>query len=142
MKRVRRQHTAVELKLAAELRRCGLRFLTHQSICGCTPDIVFNSERMTIFVDGDFWHGRILAERGRRALMRSFKVQGRDFWVAKISRNADRDRRQSRILRRNGWSVLRLWEKDVLHSPSHAAAIVCRLLKRRRTRLKRQRGVA
>jgi DNA mismatch endonuclease, patch repair protein len=138
MKRVRRQHTAVEQKLAAELQRNGLRFLTHQAICGCKPDIVFSYERVAVFVDGDFWHGRVLLESGRRALLQSFKPQGQAFWVAKISSNADRDRRQSRILRRNGWSVLRIWEKDVLRDPSDALATIYRRLRRRRAQLKRQ----
>jgi DNA mismatch endonuclease (patch repair protein) len=141
MKRVRRRHTAVERKLAAALRKVDLRFLTHQPICGCTPDIVFGSERLIVFVDGDFWHGRILLESGKQALQKTFKPEGRDFWVTKICRNADRDQRQCRILRRNGWSVLRLWEKDVLRNSAGAATVVVRSLKRRR-RLKRKLGVA
>jgi len=138
MKRVRRQNTTAELELAAELRKRRLRFRTHQSVCACTPDIIFKSKRVAVFVDGDFWHGRILLETGRRALMQSFKTQSRNFWVAKISRNADRDRRQSRILRRNGWSVLRFWEKDVLRHPAQAAATISHRLRRRRAQLKRR----
>lgn len=138
MRLIKRRHTVVERRLATALRKCGLRFSTHRSICNCTPDIVFSSQRLVIFVDGDFWHGRTLVESGRRALVRAFKPHIRDFWVAKIIRNANRDRRQCRILRRHGWSVLRIWEKDVLRNPPEAAVVVCRLLRRRRTQLKRR----
>jgi DNA mismatch endonuclease (patch repair protein) len=138
MRLVKRQHTAVERQLAAALRKCGLRFSTHRLICNCRPDIVFPSQRLIVFVDGDFWHGRILIERGRRALVQTFKEDIRGFWVAKIVRNVDRDRRQCRILRRSGWSVLRLWEKDVLRNPSKAAVLIHRRVNRRRCQLKRR----
>lgn len=136
MRRVRRRNTLVEQRLAAALRRRHLQFSMHASIYGCTPDIVFTSARVAIFVDGDFWHGRILVERGRQALSGSFKPIVRDFWVTKITRNVARDVRQSRLLRRNGWAVMRLWEKEVLRDSAHAAAQIQRILKRRLDRLK------
>jgi DNA mismatch endonuclease (patch repair protein) len=136
MRLVKRRHTAVERKLAYALRRAGVSFSTHGSVCGCTPDIVFGRERVVVFVDGDFWHGRILVEQGENALARSFKPSVRKFWVAKIVRNAERDSRQVRILRRNGWAVVRLWEKDVLRDVNLAVSTVGRRLWQRRTKLK------
>ena len=138
MRLVKRRHTFVERELANALRECGLRFSTHRSICGCAPDIVFSLDRFVVFVDGDFWHGRILIERGRRALVRTFSPHVRDFWVAKIIRNVDRDQRQCKILRRSGWSVLRLWEKDVLRNPSKAAVLIHQRVNRRRAQMKRR----
>jgi len=108
----------------------------HKSVCGCAPDIVFCRERVVVFVDGDFWHGRILVEQGRRALARSFRLPVREFWVAKIIRNVERDSRQVRILRRNGWAVLRLWEKDTLRDMNNATATISRRLRQRRVKLK------
>jgi DNA mismatch endonuclease (patch repair protein) len=134
MRLVRRRHTTVERKLFNELRKCGLRFSLHKSICGCTPDAVFVHERVLIFVDGDFWHGRIFLEQGRGALARTFRAPIRNFWVSKIIRNAERDSRQVRVLRRNGWSVLRLWEKEVLRDVSLAASVVCLRLRQRRAK--------
>ena len=140
MRAVRRRHTAVEKKLAAALRRRGFRFSTHKSLCGCTPDIIFNLERLVVFVDGDFWHGRILVEIGQRALVRSFRVPARKFWVAKIIRNVQRDARQVRVLRRNGWAVMRLWEKDVLRDVPSAIAAISRRLHIRRAKQRFQKG--
>jgi len=34
----------------------------------------------------------------------------RPYWTAKLRRNAERDRRTSRELRREGWRVLVVWE--------------------------------
>jgi DNA mismatch endonuclease (patch repair protein) len=135
MRLVRRRHTAVELQLASALRKNGLRFSTHKMMFGCTPDIIFDLERIIVFVDGDFWHGRILIERGRRALAQSFKQPIRAFWVAKIVRNAERDSNQVRMLRRNGWVVLRFWEKDVLRDIEKTTKTILRRIHQRRIRL-------
>ena len=135
MRLVRRRGTAAERQLARALRAQGLRFALHVAVCGCTPDIVFSFERLAIFVDGDFWHGRIFIENGRDALRESFKCQSRGFWVSKITRNVERDSRQVRLLRRNGWAVLRLWEKDIAQNPTRLAASIVRRLQRRRIRL-------
>src|SRR5690348_13143113 len=68
MRAVPRKNTAAELRLQASLRVIRLRYETHVAILGCFPDIVFRSARVAVFVDGDFWHGRLLVERGARIL--------------------------------------------------------------------------
>jgi DNA mismatch endonuclease (patch repair protein) len=40
----------------------------------------------------------------------------RSYWVAKIDRNADRDRRTRRTLSRLGWRVLVVWECQTKHA--------------------------
>ncbi|MEN3942037.1 very short patch repair endonuclease [Prosthecobacter sp. SYSU 5D2] len=66
------------------------------------PDFVFWRARVALFVDGCFWHG--CPRHGTRPR------QNGEFWSAKILRNQARDRKVSRVLRRDGWSVLRIWE--------------------------------
>ena len=140
MRLVRRRHTSAERRLASALRKSGLVFKTHKLVFGCTPDILFVKTRVAVFVDGDFWHGRLLIDRGHRALARSFRVEVREFWVAKIERNARRDARQARQLRRNGWAVVRLWEKDVLRDVGGAVLAISRRVHTRRIKLKLPRG--
>lgn len=140
MRAVRRVGTEAERRLESALRRWDFRFRRHALTIGCRPDIVFPAERFAVFVDGDFWHGRLAVEHGPKALQFSFSGPSRAFWVAKIERNIARDLRQSRKLRRHGWSVLRLWEKDILKNPIGAALIVARRIQRRR--IIRQRDVA
>lgn len=69
------------------------------------PDFVFRKERLAVFVDGCFWHG--CPKHGSRP------KQNRKFWDAKISRNKARDREVTRVLRRNGWRVGRIWEHEL-----------------------------
>ena len=66
------------------------------------PDFVFRPRRLVVFVDGCFWHG---------CPRHGTQPQGNAaFWHAKFRRNRERDRCDTRNLRRAGWTVVRLWE--------------------------------
>jgi DNA mismatch endonuclease (patch repair protein) len=140
MRAVPRKNTAAERELQIALRRCNLSFRRHIPMHGCCPDIVLRSSRVAVFVDGDFWHGRVLLEGGLKALRKSFQRASREFWVAKITRNVTRDRHQSYRLRRNGWSVMRLWERDIMRSPGVVAAMIAKRVSERRQEIKRSDG--
>ena len=58
-----------------------------------------------MFVDGDFWHGH--PTRCRIPKTR------RSWWLAKIEGNKARDRRQNRLLRKHGWTVVRVWQHEL-----------------------------
>jgi DNA mismatch endonuclease (patch repair protein) len=83
------------------------------------PDFVFTARRLAVFVDGCFWHGcprHGTRPRGNAA-----------FWRAKFRRNRERDRRDTRNLRRAGWKVLRLWEHEL--KPRARRALLAKLRK-------------
>lgn len=69
------------------------------------PDFVFPKLKVAVFVDGCFWHACPKCYIRPR--------QNRKFWDAKREMNQARDRRQSRALRKAGWTVMRLWEHDL-----------------------------
>ena len=91
----------------------GHRFRKNFSGLTGKPDIVFPRERVAVFVDGDFWHARILQEGGLEALRQSLKTSNRQFWITKLERNYNRDREVTHELERLGWLVIRLWESDL-----------------------------
>jgi DNA mismatch endonuclease (patch repair protein) len=103
-------NTRCELALRRELSRRGLRYRLHYTRLPGRPDIVFPKQRLVIFCDGDFWHGRDLSAR----LAKLVRGHNATYWVAKVQRNVERDRRQTRTLEESGWVVLRYWETDVL----------------------------
>jgi len=121
MAAVRSRDNKAESLLRQALSRRGLRYRLHprraggQAVPG-KPDIVFVAPRVIAFVDGDFWHGRLLLERGRSAFLQRFRRALRRWWLAKIGGNAARDRRVTTALRARGWLVLRFLETDVLRS--------------------------
>jgi DNA mismatch endonuclease (patch repair protein) len=79
------------------------------------PDFVFHGERVTVFLDGCFWHGcpKHYREPGSNV----------EFWRTKIARNRSRDRKVTRSLRRSGWRVVRFWEHDLRGKQSGAKVI-------------------
>jgi DNA mismatch endonuclease, patch repair protein len=124
--RNKRTGTLHERVLFRALSKLAIRFERHVSgLPGC-PDIVFRRERIAVFCDGDFWHGRNWRQL-RLALCRRWNA---GYWVAKISSNRIRDARVTRELSRAGWTVIRLWETDIKHDPQYAARTILRALAR------------
>jgi len=83
---------------------------------------------MVLFVDGDFWHGRVLLEKGDAALRATFNTENQNWWAGKISRTVARDHEVTVSLQDSGWAVLRVWERDVLHDIEGTADRLYRLL--------------
>jgi DNA mismatch endonuclease, patch repair protein len=76
----------------------------HISLLG-KPDFTFHKHRLTIFVDGCFWHGCPKHERKPKS--------NRAFWRRKLNANKLRDILVNRTLRKEGWRVLRIWEHEL-----------------------------
>lgn len=110
-------HSRCELALRRELWHRGFRYRLHVAGLPGRPDIVFTKQRLAVFCDGDFWHGRNLDER----LGRLAGGHNAVYWVGKIRGNAKRDRRNTTDLVTAGWNVLRFWESDLLRDSSKAA---------------------
>lgn len=129
-RRNRKRDTKAELALFGALNVLRLRYLRHvEELPGC-PDVVFAKERVVVFCDGDFWHGRDWPAR-RETLSRGSNAE---YWTTKIGRNRERDWEQSRALMQDGWTILRLWETDVLEDPVAAALQVRSVLLEARKR--------
>jgi DNA (cytosine-5)-methyltransferase 1 len=115
MRRVRSRDTTPELLLRKALWAAGLRFRTCSTDLPGKPDIVVHSRRLAIFIDGDFWHGGQWRRRKLKSLDEQFRgTESRGYWLSKIRRNMERDCRATAELIDRGWSVIRLWESEVL----------------------------
>lgn len=122
MAAVRNKDSKAELRLRRVLHAAGLRYRLHANDVLGRPDLVIRSRRVAVFVDGDMWHGNPeeVRRRGRQCLAELFPSRT-EWWVAKIERNVVRDREVTERLRQEGWTVIRLWEHDVLVDPDAAA---------------------
>jgi DNA mismatch endonuclease (patch repair protein) len=94
-----------ELKLASILRASGITGWRRRHPIRGHPDFVFRRVRLAIFVDGCFWHG--CPKHGRNP------GSNRSYWLPKLRRNRQRDAAVSRALKKEGWTVIRLWEHDL-----------------------------
>jgi DNA mismatch endonuclease, patch repair protein len=106
MSRVRsRGNRSTELALASVFRKMKVNgWRRHLPMAG-RPDFCFPDMQVVVFVDGCFWHG--CPWHG------TMPATNRPFWKAKIERNKRRDLSVKRLLRREGWKVVRLWEHDL-----------------------------
>jgi len=105
MQNIRSEGTRPELLIAKELRRRKIYFAKNVKTITGKPDFVFRRKRVAVFVDSDFWHGH----RTRCIMPKS----NCGYWEQKIARNKERDRQVTRALKKDGWTVIRLWEKDI-----------------------------
>lgn len=124
----KKSNTRCEVLLRSHLFRLGLRFRKNLGHLPGKPDIVFPGPKVAVFCDGDFWHGRNWTDRKKR-LQRGANPE---YWVAKISRNMERDRLQTEALEAEGWKVVRVWEKDVLADPEQVARMIAEIVIARR----------
>ena len=106
MRQVKQKNTAPEKLVRSILHRLGYRFRIHRKDLPGTPDIVFPSRRLVIFVHGCFWHGHA-CRRGRAP------ASNREYWGPKIEGNRDRDARTVAALQAAGWHVAVLWECEL-----------------------------
>jgi DNA mismatch endonuclease, patch repair protein len=91
-----------EIALGKLLWAAGLRgYRKHWHVLG-KPDFAWPSRKVAVFVDGCFWHGCSKCKYPPRSNV--------SFWVNKIETNKRRDRRVATELRRQGWSVYRVYE--------------------------------
>lgn len=103
----------------------GVRYRLHASELPGRPDVVIRRYRLALFVDGDFWHGNPerWLQRGLPDMASMFPTRA-EWWVAKIQRNVERDKRITAELESAGWNVIRIWESAVLADPDEAADTV------------------
>jgi len=106
MSKIRSKNTKAELIVFRELRKRKIYFQKHYKKAVGSPDIAFPRKKMAIFIDGDFWHGRNFAKNKNRL--------PKKYWRRKIETNIIRDRKNRAKLKRQGWKVLRVWERSVM----------------------------
>lgn len=101
---IRGRDTTPELRVRKALHAAGLRYVLHDRRLPGTPDLVFPSRRVALFVHGCFWHQHpgCKAARMPKSHLR--------FWKTKLDGNVTRDRRQRAELERMGWTVMVIWE--------------------------------
>lgn len=105
MKCVKLKDGPLEALVQRELQKAGLRFERNCKELPGSPDIVFRAKKVAIFIDGDFWHGWRL---------QAWESKLSEFWKLKLRANRKRDQRNFRRLRATDWTVLRIWEHEIL----------------------------
>ena len=118
MAAIRSKDTKLEMIVRRGLWSRGFRYrLDHKRLPG-HPDLVLRKYRTCIFVNGCFWHGHNLTESRMEDVIESSECckiprTNREFWVAKIRRNKERDKEEQRKLAAMGWHCITVWECEL-----------------------------
>jgi DNA mismatch endonuclease (patch repair protein) len=106
MRAVKQKHTGPEMIVRKLLFSLGLRYRLHRKSLPGSPDVIFPSRRIAVFVHGCFWHRHAGCKRA------TTPKSNADFWCGKFERNVERDRDNEKRLEEIGWRVLVIWECD------------------------------
>ena len=137
MAAIRSKDTKPEMIVRKGLWKRGFRYrLNHKRLPG-HPDLVLRKYRTCIFVNGCFWHGHNVSLTSDPSLTPNPSPKGegdskgegseyivnsecckipktnREFWVAKIQRNKERDKEEQRKLAEMGWHCITVWECEL-----------------------------
>ena len=125
MAAIRSKDTKPEMIVRKGLWSRGFRYrLNHKRLPG-HPDLVLRKYRTCIFVNGCFWHGHHVAlpqmedvrSKMEEVIVNSacckIPTTNREFWVAKIRRNKERDKEEQRKLAEMGWHCITVWECEL-----------------------------
>ena len=103
MSKIRGKNTGPEKYVRKELRKRGFKFTLHKKNLPGKPDIVLKKHKTVINVNGCFWHHH---NCGRYNIPKNNKK----FWLNKFKKNKERDRVNTRKLKKLGWKVYKIWE--------------------------------
>lgn len=107
MGKIRGKNTKPELAFRKALWAAGFRYrVDYKKLIG-KPDIALKKYKTVIFIDGEYWHGHNWEERKPKI------KTNREFWIAKIERNMQRDKEVNLELKASGYTVFRFWESKI-----------------------------
>ncbi|MBT2160411.1 very short patch repair endonuclease [Zobellia barbeyronii] len=107
MSKIKGKNTKPELAFRKALYAAGYRYrIDYKKLIG-KPDIVLKKYKTVIFIDGEYWHGYNWEERKPKV------KTNREFWIAKIERNIQRDQEVNRELDLLEYKVFRFWETEI-----------------------------
>lgn len=113
MRAVKSTGSKIEVALAKVLFSKGYRYRKNDKTVFGKPDLTFKKYKIAIFVDSEFWHGKDWE------IHKHDHKTNQEFWYKKIERNIERDKEVNRELKKQNWTVLRFWgkqiEKDLLN---------------------------
>jgi DNA mismatch endonuclease, patch repair protein len=107
MSRVSAKDTRPEMIVRSLLHRMGYRFRLHDAKLPGRPDVVLKRHGVVVFVHGCFWHRHSGCKKA------TVPARNREFWLQKFGRNMQRDQKNYRLLRDQGWRILVIWECEL-----------------------------
>lgn len=107
MQAIKSKDTTIELALRKALWSKGIRYRKNCKTLIGKPDIAITKYKIAVFCDSEYWHGFDWENRNQKI------KSNREYWIPKIERNMARDQEVNAALEREGWTVIRFWERQI-----------------------------
>ena len=104
MSMIKSKWTSQEKKIHNYLKSSKIYHKMHPKIKG-SPDILLTETKTAVFLHGCFWHKCQKCFREPKS--------NRKYWVPKLKRNAERDRKNEKILKSANHKVIVIWEHQI-----------------------------
>jgi len=104
MSRIRSKWTSQEKKIHNNLKGRKIKHRMHPKIDG-NPDILLTNSNMAVFLNGCFWH--------KCPKCYNKPKSNKNYWITKIDKNIKRDKKNIRLLKKEGYKVFTVWEHDI-----------------------------
>ena len=104
MSRIRSKDTKPEKTVRKILTQFGLRYRLHNAKLPGKPDIVISKIKTIFFINGCFWHQHKGCKR------QAVPKANIEYWGAKLKRNVEKQKKDIKLLRKDGWKVHIIWE--------------------------------
>ncbi len=121
MASIRSKDTSIEIKLRKELWKRGYRYRKNYQKLPGKPDIALTRQKIVVFCDRDFFHGKDWYTVLRPRLL---KGSNPEFWEKKILRNMERDKENNLALLSMGWTVIRFWGSEIEKNTDACIAVI------------------
>jgi DNA (cytosine-5)-methyltransferase 1 len=115
MKKVKSKGSKIEQTMESLLKQLCLKYEKQPKMVA-HPDFILRNEKIAIFCDSAFWHGKVSEKQ-------NFK-RNKLFWEQKIEANRQRDEKNNRVLSELGWKVLRFWDHNILKNSRFVAKTI------------------
>lgn len=107
MSRIRSTNTKPERIVRSLLHQMGYRFRIYKKDLPGKPDIVLSKYKTVIFIHGCFWH------RHKRCKRCTTPSTNQEYWIPKLEHNAIKDKINQKLLKKEGWKTIVVWECEV-----------------------------
>jgi DNA mismatch endonuclease (patch repair protein) len=116
----------MEVVLAKALWTKGYRYRKNDKTVFGKPDFTFKKYKIAVFVDSEYFHGKDWDINKKRI------KTNRKFWWNKIETNIRRDIEVNKILKEEGWKILRFWSLDIKKNLLYCTRKIERLIELRK----------
>lgn len=104
MQQIKGKNTMPELLVRKYLHAQGFRYKLHDNTLPGKPDLVLPKYKTVIFIHGCFWHGHENCKYFKIPQTRT------EWWTDKIHKNRLNDVKAIKLLKKDGWKVITIWE--------------------------------